>query len=146
MRNLVINTPCIGRCSTVYGDRVCRGCNRYHDEIVEWNSYNKSQQEAIWARLERVVNEVMAAKVVIVDADLLKQQLEARKIRFMPCHSHYCWAYRLIGVGAKSIKHIEAYGISLLPPYEGLPLLDVRDAIDEEIYERSEMLLAQCLH
>jgi predicted Fe-S protein YdhL (DUF1289 family) len=125
---------------------VCRGCNRYHDEIVEWNSYNKSQQEAIWARLESVVNEVMAAKVVIVDADLLRQQLEARKIRFMPCHSHYCWAYRLIGVGAKSIKQIEAYGISLLPPFEGLPLLAVRDAIDEEIYERSEVLLAQCLH
>ncbi|WP_446731421.1 DUF1289 domain-containing protein [Pseudomonas sp. PSKL.D1] len=30
-----IKTLCIGRCSTVFGDRVCRGCHRFHEEIVD---------------------------------------------------------------------------------------------------------------
>lgn len=145
MQDQVIKTPCIGRCSTVYGDRVCRGCNRYDTEIVEWNSYTKLQQEVIWARLERIVNEVMASKLSVFDARLLKEQLQTRKIRFMPSHSPYCWAYRLIGVGARSIRQLAAYGIALSPPYEGQPLVNIRDAIDEEIYERSEALLNQCL-
>ncbi|KAA0952431.1 DUF1289 domain-containing protein, partial [Pseudomonas sp. ANT_H14] len=28
MYNQTIKTPCVGLCSTVYGDLVCRGCNR----------------------------------------------------------------------------------------------------------------------
>ncbi len=27
-------TPCVGMCSTTYGDLVCRGCRRFSHEIV----------------------------------------------------------------------------------------------------------------
>ncbi|MEO1955257.1 MAG: DUF1289 domain-containing protein, partial [Gammaproteobacteria bacterium] len=37
-----VKTPCIGVCSTVFGDEVCRGCKRFQNEVIEWNSYNNS--------------------------------------------------------------------------------------------------------
>ncbi|MCF8976542.1 DUF1289 domain-containing protein, partial [Pseudomonas edaphica] len=33
MSNQAIKTPCVGLCSTVYGDLVCRGCKRFHHEV-----------------------------------------------------------------------------------------------------------------
>ncbi len=45
-------SPCIGVCSTTYGDLVCRGCNRFAHEVVEWNGYNEYQQDIIWRRLD----------------------------------------------------------------------------------------------
>jgi predicted Fe-S protein YdhL (DUF1289 family) len=44
-------TPCIGICSTTYGDLVCRGCKRFAHEIVGWNGYQRDQRSAVWARL-----------------------------------------------------------------------------------------------
>ncbi|WP_366536212.1 DUF1289 domain-containing protein, partial [Acinetobacter baumannii] len=29
-------TPCAGRCSTVFGDQVCRGCRRFNHEPRNW--------------------------------------------------------------------------------------------------------------
>ncbi|MCZ6890305.1 MAG: DUF1289 domain-containing protein, partial [Gammaproteobacteria bacterium] len=40
-------TPCIGICSTTYGDLVCRGCKRYAHEIVDWNRYTEDQRSRI---------------------------------------------------------------------------------------------------
>ncbi|MCA4075779.1 DUF1289 domain-containing protein, partial [Pseudomonas kurunegalensis] len=36
MSNKSIKTPCVGLCSTVYGDTVCRGCKRFHHEVINW--------------------------------------------------------------------------------------------------------------
>ncbi|MEM9624509.1 MAG: DUF1289 domain-containing protein, partial [Pseudomonadota bacterium] len=37
---LTKRTPCVGICSTTYGDLVCRGCKRFAHEIVQWNAYD----------------------------------------------------------------------------------------------------------
>ncbi|WP_317135104.1 DUF1289 domain-containing protein [Piscirickettsia litoralis] len=38
-------TPCVGLCSTVYGDDVCRGCKRFYHEIIDWNQYDINQKQ-----------------------------------------------------------------------------------------------------
>lgn len=43
MSNQTIKTPCIGLCSTVYGDLVCRGCKRFHHEVIQWNGYGEEE-------------------------------------------------------------------------------------------------------
>ncbi len=58
-------TPCVGICSTTYGDLVCRGCKRFAHEIVQWNSYDAAQQEQIWQRLKRLRDEVVLQRVVV---------------------------------------------------------------------------------
>ena len=47
-------SPCIGVCSTTYGDLVCRGCNRFAHEVVEWNGYDGDQRDVIWRRLDEL--------------------------------------------------------------------------------------------
>ncbi|MEL0243196.1 MAG: DUF1289 domain-containing protein [Gammaproteobacteria bacterium] len=43
-------TPCVGICSTTYGDEVCRGCKRFYFEVINWNKYDEDEKDAIWTR------------------------------------------------------------------------------------------------
>ncbi|MGV6394461.1 DUF1289 domain-containing protein [Pseudomonas caspiana] len=138
MPNQIIKTPCVGLCSTVYGDLVCRGCKRFHHEVINWNGYDEAEKRAVWLRLEQLLVQVMTAKLEVFDAGKLRQQLELRKIRFVPNQSEYCWAYQLIARGARVISNIEAYGLALLPEFRDWPLPDLRDAIDREFFLLSE--------
>lgn len=45
-------SPCIGICSTVLGDEVCRGCGRTFDEVLNWHQYSDEQKRAINQRLK----------------------------------------------------------------------------------------------
>ncbi|MBU1330113.1 MAG: DUF1289 domain-containing protein [Gammaproteobacteria bacterium] len=138
MSNQRIKTPCVGLCSTVYGDLVCRGCKRFHHEVIDWNAYDEAQKRAVWLRLEVLLVQVMTAKLEVFDAERLRQQLELRKIRFVPQQSPYCWAYQLIARGARVINQLEAYGMVLLPEFRGWELPELRDAIDREFFLLSE--------
>ncbi|WP_439850836.1 DUF1289 domain-containing protein [Pseudomonas syringae] len=138
MPDYIIKTPCVGLCSTVYGDLVCRGCKRFHHEVIHWNGYNEDEKRAVWLRLEQLLVQVMTAKLEIFDADKLRMQLTQRKIRFVPHQSEYCWAYQLIARGARVISQVEAYGFVLLPEFRGWTLPELRDAIDREFFLLSE--------
>lgn len=138
MPNQIIKTPCVGLCSTVYGDLVCRGCKRFHHEVIHWNGYDEDQKRAVWLRLEQLLVQVMTAKLEVFDAGKLRLQLEQRKIRFVPGQSEYCWAYQLIARGARVITNIEAYGMALMPEFRDWALPDLRDAIDREFFLLSE--------
>ncbi|KAB0549858.1 DUF1289 domain-containing protein [Pseudomonas argentinensis] len=138
MPNQRIKTPCVGLCSTVFGDSVCRGCKRFHHEVINWNGYSDEEKQAVWLRLEMLLVQVMAAKLEVFDETLLLKQLEQRKIRFVPHQSPYCWAYQLLARGARVIMQVEAYGIALLPEFRDWELPDLRDAIDREFFLLSE--------
>ncbi|MNZ80813.1 hypothetical protein D3C78_994620 [compost metagenome] len=133
-----IKTPCVGLCSTVYGDLVCRGCKRFHYEVVNWNAYGEDEKRAVWMRLEVLLVQVMMAKLEVFDPQRLRAQLEQRQIRFVPEQSPYCWAYQLIARGARMISQLDAYGLALLPEFRGWQLPDLRDAIDREFFLLSE--------
>ncbi|MCD5992620.1 DUF1289 domain-containing protein [Pseudomonas sp. CDFA 602] len=134
----IIKTPCVGLCSTVYGDLVCRGCKRFHHEVIHWNGYNEDEKRAVWMRLEQLLVQVMTAKLEVFDAEKLRLQLVQRKIRFVPHQSEYCWAYQLIARGARVISQVEAYGFVLLPEFRNWSLPELRDAIDREFFLLSE--------
>ena len=138
MSNQSIKTPCVGLCSTVYGDLVCRGCKRFHHEVIHWNGYDEAAKRAVWLRLEHLLAQVMVAKVEVFDPARLREQLVQRKIRFVEHQSEYCWAYQLIARGARVIVNLEAYGIVLLPEFRDWDLPQLRDAIDREFFILSE--------
>ena len=138
MPNQTIKTPCVGLCSTVYGDLVCRGCKRFHHEVIHWNGYNEEEKRAVWLRLEQLLSQVMAAKVEVFDPAQLRMQLEQRKIRFVPHQSEYCWAYQLIARASRLISRLDAYGLALLPEFRDWELPALREAIDREFFLLSE--------
>src|SRR5437868_5427407 len=69
-------TPCVGICSTIYGDNVCRGCFRSAQEVVDWNAYQQDQKLLILQRLNQNITEVISSKLHIFDSDLLKSKCQ----------------------------------------------------------------------
>lgn len=138
MSNQRIKTPCVGLCSTVYGDLVCRGCKRFHHEVVNWNLYGEEEKRAVWRRLEILLVQVMTAKLEVFDPSRLRAQLEQHQVRFVPEQSPYCWAYQLIARAARVINRLDAYGVALLPEFRDWALPNLREAIDREFFLLSE--------
>ena len=52
-------SPCAGKCSTVFGDQVCRGCRRFSYEVIEWNRYSEEQKLLIWKRLDEQLDRIV---------------------------------------------------------------------------------------
>jgi predicted Fe-S protein YdhL (DUF1289 family) len=46
------DSPCIGMCSTSYGDDICRGCGRTFIEVIDWIIYEDEQKKSVWMRVE----------------------------------------------------------------------------------------------
>jgi len=67
-------TPCIGTCSTTYGDLVCRGCKRFAHEIVQWNAYDAEQRRAVWQRLLELRAGAVRCVLEIRDETRLREQ------------------------------------------------------------------------
>ena len=73
-------TPCIGICSTTYGDLVCRGCKRFAHEIVGWNGYRDEQRDLVWARLHALLAQSVRVYLRIVDEALLLRAARAARV------------------------------------------------------------------
>lgn len=46
------DSPCIGYCSTSFGDDICKGCGRNFLEVIQWNTMDDPAKAVIWARIE----------------------------------------------------------------------------------------------
>jgi hypothetical protein len=69
-------TPCIGTCSTTYGDLICRGCKRFAHEIVQWNGYEPEQRRAVWQRLLGLRAGAVRSVLEVRDPDRLRAQAQ----------------------------------------------------------------------
>lgn len=65
-------TPCVGICSTTYGDLVCRGCKRFAHEIVQWNAFDAAQRQAVWQRLLELRAGAVGQVLRIADEERLR--------------------------------------------------------------------------
>ena len=130
-------TPCVGICSTTYGDLVCRGCKRFAHEIVQWNSYAPQQQERVWQRLGELRDAVVLHHLQISDEVLFSEACTSYDIE---PSSKSAAIYHLLGVLVKQPTALTSVGLQLNPqvqPAAATAALDVLQAIDAEIYTRS---------
>ncbi len=132
-----VKTPCVGICSTGIGDSVCRGCKRFAHEVIDWNAYNHDQRSAIARRLADFLAQVVRNKLDVVDASLLRSQVQHQQINCDLEGSPYCWVYELLRAGASQITDLAPYGLRLLPQWRGKSLLQLRDAIEHDYYSLS---------
>jgi len=77
-RRRLRRNPCIGICSTTYGDLVCRGCKRFAHEVVGWNGFADAQRHVVWTRLNRLLAESVRAYVTVVDEERLRSVVPGR--------------------------------------------------------------------
>jgi hypothetical protein len=138
-------TPCVGICSTTYGDLVCRGCKRFSHEIVQWNGYDKDQQGLIWERLANLRNEVLEHLLVRIDAArYLAACCEASLDDLDPNEQRY----QLLRCMVRDNKCLNEAGLAtsadFVPPISPnsnpnqTDTLTVLQALDAETYRRSK--------
>ena len=108
-----VKTPCIGVCSTVFGDEVCRGCKRFQNEVIDWNSYQDSQKIAVLSRLESLKTQIMESKISIVNKKLLQNQLDTLDIKYVIEDNPFCWVFDLLRQASQSIDSLQDFGVVL---------------------------------
>ena len=91
-----VKTPCIGVCSTVFGDEVCRGCKRFQYEVIQWNGYDDAAKRSVLNRLELLKVQIMESKIRIIDQGLLQSQFLEYKIKFEEDVNPLCWVFDLL--------------------------------------------------
>ena len=132
MKQKALNTPCVGICSTVYGDDVCRGCKRFSPEIIKWNSYDDIQKQGVFNRLNKMIAGLVAAKIVVDDPLLLRERLDFFEIRYREEGSPYADVYYLLRAGASQIKATEDFGFHVLTEFKDLSLKELFQIIEDE--------------
>ena len=132
-----VKTPCVGVCSTVFGDQVCRGCKRFHHEVIEWNGYTDIQKETVWNRLESLKVLIMKSKILIENKVLLQSKLDSLKISYYDKVDPYCWVFDLIKQASQSINDLSEFGLK--PLFEpDIELVELKRLIEEELFTLSD--------
>tara|TARA_X000000368_G_C22923020_1_gene663916 strand:+ start:51 stop:506 length:456 start_codon:yes stop_codon:yes gene_type:complete len=135
--NKSVKTPCIGICSTVFGDEVCRGCKRFQHEIIEWNTYNDTEKVSVLNRLELLKVQIMQSKISVTDQDLLKSRLLDYKVKFDETNDSLCWVFDLLRSGSQSIEKPSDFGFEL--KVSSVPnLSELKKVMEEELFQLSE--------
>ncbi len=136
-------TPCVGICSTTYGDLVCRGCKRFAHEIVDWNSYTDDQHARVWRRLHTLRDACVERFVGIGDARRFDSAVAELKLPEGDTHPA-ALIYELLRRRARVISSLVDVG--LVARTEASTPRTVRDAIDNEFFARSRAAYERSFH
>ena len=128
-------TPCIGICSTIYGDEVCLGCLRRFDEVIDWNQYQESDKKNIIARIYQLVDTVMAQYFTHVNENVLDQAIQPSALRLVNQPSAWFKAYRLLRDDSSRFESFKSLGLSVAKPYQSVPVSELIQQLCDEIYQ-----------
>ena len=132
-----VKTPCVGICSTVFGDEVCRGCKRFQHEIIQWNGYDDVAKRSVLNRLELLKVQIMESKIRITDEGLLMTKLLEFKIKFEEDNNYLCWVFDLLRSGSQSIVSPTDFGFELIDNSVS-NLSELKKVMEEELFKLSE--------
>ena len=105
MKKNKASTPCLGICSTTYGDNVCKGCKRFVHEVINWNKYSIPEKELVNNRLEDFKLTVLQERLSIINPDLLASKLRENGINFNDSLNPLTWVFDLLRAsGSQSLE------------------------------------------
>ena len=134
---LIKRTPCIGVCSTTYGDDICRGCRRFRHEITSWIEYTDSEKSIINRRLEKFKIIVLEEKFTVINPDAFKEALLQAKIRFNQDLQPICWIFDLFrSLNAENLN-LEDFSLKVKKDFISTPVPQLKEDVNTEFYELS---------
>ena len=129
------STPCLGICSTTFGDEVCKGCKRFAHEIVSWTKYSQDEREIVNDRLEKFKIQILQHRFAITDKNLFEAMLEEKAINFNHSLDPLTWIFDLFRAAGSQTFDISNFGIKSLVQFNPKT---IRDEINNELLELSE--------
>ena len=130
------STPCLGICTTTFGDEVCKGCKRFSHEIVSWTKYSIEEREIVNDRLEKFKVQILKDRFEVYDDKLLSKNLDQMGINFNHSLNPLTWIYDLFRAAGSQTFNLENFGIKSLKNFDSIT---VRDEINRELLELSEV-------
>lgn len=127
-----VKTPCIGVCSTVFGDEVCRGCKRFVHEVIDWNIYDDEQKLLVKKRLADLSEQVLSGKIKVVDE--IKFLGTIQKVELDPEQNQVILILELLRKAAKQIRDFSEHGLQVFPEYQQYSANELKELIDSEIH------------
>ena len=137
MRKQRSSTPCLGICSTTYGDDVCRGCKRFIHEVINWNSYSNDEKEIVNSRLEEFKVTILSHRFKVTDVELLSSKLKEHAINFNDALDPITWIFDLLRASSQDLD-LELFGLELLPDHQSSSLSTIKVEINTELFELSQ--------
>ena len=128
-------TPCVGICSTTYGDDVCRGCKRFIHEVINWNSFNPEEKESVWKRLEKLKTLIMQSKISIINETLMEEKIEELQLKIKSDLNSLSKAFEIVKLTSKSFDDLNEFGIKIVN--KDVSLIDLKEEIEKELYDLS---------
>lgn len=135
-----VPTPCVGICSTTYGDNVCRGCRRYLLEVIDWNRYSAEQKRLVWQRLDGLLTQVMPRYFEIIDAQQLRRLLDQMRLSYRFEANPWTWLQILLKNAARQLTDLAPYGVRRLDT-SPMSLYELKELINSELH-----MLASAYH
>lgn len=112
-RRIPTLTPCVGRCSTVFGDNVCRGCRRFSHEVIQWNGYGSAEQMAVWARLDAQLDQILLPMLTQANMQQVMQFIQSRRVKVLASASQGRLLYQALKICEKNKKLAEESGLGI---------------------------------
>ena len=138
MRKNRSSTPCIGICSTTFGDDVCKGCKRFSHEITNWGKFSSDERAVVNSRLEQFKTTILEEKFSISDSELFESKMNEFSINFNSSLEPITWIFDLLRASSNKDLNVNDFGIEILPAFSDLSLIELRDLINQEMLQLSE--------
>ncbi len=129
------STPCLGICSTTFGDEVCKGCKRFAHEIVNWTKYSEEEREIVNNRLEEFKIKILKHRFKITDKELFSNNLDQMGINFNHSLDPLTWIFDLFRATGSQAIELKRFGIESLEYFDPKT---IRDIINKELLDLSE--------
>ncbi len=138
MRKNRSSTPCIGICSTTFGDDVCKGCKRFSHEITNWGKFSSDERAVVNSRLEQFKTTILEEKFSISDSELFESKMNEFSINFNSSLEPITWIFDLLRASSNKDLNVNDFGVEILPAFSDLSLIELRDLINQEMLQLSE--------
>ena len=138
MRKNRSSTPCIGICSTTFGDDVCKGCKRFSHEITNWGKFSTDERAVVNSRLEQFKTTILEEKFSISDSELFESKMNEFSINFNSSLDPITWIFDLLRASSNEDLNVNDFGVEILPAFSDLSLVELRDLINQEMLQLSE--------
>lgn len=133
-----LKSPCVGLCSTIYGDIVCRGCFRHYEDIIHWNTFAPQNKLPILSQLNTLITRILQESIEITDAALLEKKCLQHHVKIRKEWSPYTWAHSLLRAGIGKIKTPKKFGFFILPHLQNLSTAALIEHLDDLIFAQQE--------
>lgn len=133
-----VGTPCIGVCSTTFGDTVCRGCKRFLHEVVDWNRYADREKAIVWQRLDQLLALVVDNYLEVLDPQRLAEQMRYQNLRMQPHYRPAGWVPELLKAAGHRPLDWSDFGLRPRRQAAGLSPRALYDLISTEFHALSQ--------